>query len=229
MFLVMNPWLWTLSQEIPVLLFFAILPPPDLWPVIGGLGDRLRRAHALDGHPIGLDRLHITLAPVFHGSLGLNDIVRRAIAVGDAAIGPAFPARLDKTVSFGTSRRKPFVLSAGEGLADLAAFQAELCKRLVLAGFDVRGGFTPHMTLVWADRHVEEEYPIAPISWEVQDFALICSYQGLSRYEVIRRWRLTPAGPRSSGERAGGQIADMAAIARAVPAAAPHQIVPKRR
>ncbi len=95
---------------------------------------------------------------------------------------------------------------------------------MALAGFKVESSYTPHMTLLWANRQIEEEYPIAPIGWEVRDFALIASHQGLSRYDVVRRWRLT-----SSGECSGRQIADMAAIAPGIPAAGPDQRVPDRR
>ena len=190
--------------------------------MIGGLCERLRRAHKLGGASIGLERLHITLAPVFHENLGLEDSARRAIAVGSAIAGTAFPARLDLTASFAhRQERKPFVLSGEDGLAELIAFQSELRRRMALAGFKVRPDYQPHMTLMWADRLVEEEYPIAPISWQVRDFVLIASHQGLSRYDVIRRWPL-----QSLGERADGQKADMAAVTGAIPAAGLDEFVP---
>ncbi len=198
------------------------MPPRELWPLIGGLCDRLCYAHKLGGRPIGLERLHITLAPVFCAHLGLEEMVRRAIAVGSAMAGPAFPARLDLTASFAHRReRKPFVLSGQEGLAELIACQSELRRRMALAGFEVRADYQPHMTLIWADRQVEEEYPIAPISWQVRDFVLIASHQGLSRYDVIRRWPLQLL--RQSADRQKGQVG---AIAGAVPAAAVYQFVP---
>ncbi len=224
MFHIMNPLLWSFEPVMPERVFFAILPPSYLWPVIGKLSEGVRRAHALDGRPIGLERLHITLALVSDGWFDTAPAVRRAIAVGDAMAGPVFSARLELTTSFRNPRRKPFVLSANGGLADLIAFRAALRQRMLLAGFDVPADFTPHLTLVWADRCVEEEYPIAPISWEVRDFALIRSYHGLSRYEIIRRWPL-----QSLGQRADRQISDMGAIARSVPAAGLDQLVPQRR
>jgi 2'-5' RNA ligase len=212
----MSPWLWSFSSSAPILLFFAIMPPPELWPVIGGLCDRLRCAHKLGGSPIGLERLHITLAPLFHDQLSLEECARRAIAIGSAMAGTAFPARLDLTASFAhRQERKPFVLSGQDGLAELIAFQSELRRRLALAGFQVRADYQPHMTLMWADRQIEEEYPIAPIGWQVRDFVLIASHQGLSRYDIIRRWPL-----QSLGERADGQEGKVRAVADSVPAAA---------
>jgi 2'-5' RNA ligase len=222
----MNTRLWSFSSPAPILLFFAVTPPRELWPVIGGLCERLCHAHKLRGRPIGLERLHITLAPVFCEHLGLAEIARRAIAVGSAMAGPAFPARLDLTASFAHRReRKPFVLSGEDGLAELIAFQSELRRRMALAGFEVRADYQPHMTLIWADRQVEEEYPIAPISWQVRDFALIASHQGLSRYDVVRRWPLQSHGSLFR-QRDDRQETNVRAIAGGVPAAAFHQFMP---
>jgi 2'-5' RNA ligase len=219
---IVNPWLWSLSPSAPILLFFAVMPPRELWPVIGGLCERLCRAQKLGGRPIGLERLHITLAPVFHEHLGLEERARRAIAVGSAMARPSFAARLDLTASFAHRlERKPFVLSGQEGLAELIAFQSELRRRMALAGFKVRPDYQPHMTLMWADHQVEEEYPVAPISWQVRDFMLIASHQGLSRYDIIRRWSL-----QSLGEGGGGQKANMSAVTGGIPAAGLDQLVP---
>jgi 2'-5' RNA ligase len=190
--------------------------------VIGGLSERVRRAHKLGGAPIGLERLHITLAPVFHAYLGLEESVRRAVAIGSAMAGTAFPARLDLTASFAhRQERKPFVLSGQHGLAELIVFRSDLRRRMALAGFEVRADYQPHMTLMWADRQIEEEYPIAPISWQVRDFVLIASHQGLSRYDIVRRWPL-----QSLRQRADGQEGQVGAIADGIPAPAIHQFVP---
>ena len=218
----MNLWLKSFSSPAPILLFFAIMPPRELWPVIGGLCDRLRCAHKLGGAAIGLERLHVTLAPVFHDHLSLEECARRAIAIGSAMVRTTFSARLDLTASFAhRQERKPFVLSGQDGLAELIAFQSELRRRLALAGFQVRADYQPHMTMMWADRQIEEEYPIAPIGWQVRDFVLIASHQGLSRYDILRRWPL-----QSLGERTDGQKADMASVAGGVPAAGLDQFVP---
>ena len=56
------------------------------------------------------------------------------------------------------------------------------------AGFAVSSGFTPHMTLMWADRRVED-YPIAPITWQVRDFELVLSADG--DHIQLGRWPLT--------------------------------------
>ena len=57
------------------------------------------------------------------------------------------------------------------------------------AGFEVHS-FTPHVTLLWADRRVDE-YPIAPISWTVREFVLTASLQGYARHIDVASWPLT--------------------------------------
>ena len=60
---------------------------------------------------------------------------------------------------------------------------------MVRGGFAVPHSYTPHVTLLWADRSVEE-YPIAPIAWDVREFSLVLSVQGWSRHIDVARWSL---------------------------------------
>jgi 2'-5' RNA ligase len=48
------------------------------------------------------------------------------------------------------------------------------------------GYFTPHVTLLYDKRSVEEQ-PIEPISWNVREFALIHSMNG---HTHLARWPL---------------------------------------
>jgi 2'-5' RNA ligase len=60
---------------------------------------------------------------------------------------------------------------------------------MLRAGFGVEQSFTPHVTLLWADRRVAD-YPVAPIGWSVREFVLTASLQGLSRHIDVARWQL---------------------------------------
>ena len=60
---------------------------------------------------------------------------------------------------------------------------------MMRAGFTVERSFTPHLTLLWADRCVEA-YPIAPITWTVRDFVLVLSLPGQSRHIHVGHWQL---------------------------------------
>jgi 2'-5' RNA ligase len=185
----MNPLLWQLPARVPVRLFFAIRPLPDVAPAIENLGEKLARAHRLKGQRIARERLHSTLLPVV-GRPPLEDIMARAKRAGARVRSPRFAVSWEWSQSFDCGAgRHPLVLAGGEGLAKLTAFQKRLRAAMAEEGFAVPSGFTPHVTLLWADRAVEEN-PIAPIQWEVTEFVLTLSPQGLSHHIHVDRWPL---------------------------------------
>jgi 2'-5' RNA ligase len=132
-------------------------------------------------------RLHLTLAAAWAEHLSLQEAIWRAQNLAMQIRGAACSACFDVTGSFRSSGRYPFVLR-GEGMIELADFRAYLRKRMQRAGFAVASGFMPHMTLIWADRCVEDN-PIAPIAWRVSDFELVLSADGdhihLGRWPLI--------------------------------------------
>jgi 2'-5' RNA ligase len=198
-------------------LFFAAKPSPEMRLAIAALGERLARAHGLQGHVMDAGRLHLTLAAAWAERLSLQEAIWRAQMLAPEIRGAACSVCFDAVGSFRNPDRHP--LLRGEGMKELAALRARLRARMQRAGFAVASGFTPHMTLMWADRQVED-HPIAPISWPVEDFELILSTGG--RHIRLGRWPLLR-------QSADGQIADMAAIARSVPATDLDQVMPQRR
>lgn len=185
----MNPLLWSMPAGVPVKLFFAIRPDGEAGAAIEMLGRRLKAAHRLRGSAIARERLHNTLAAV-HDVGAITENIARARAVGDRLWHRCFSVRFDWTGSFrGAGRGHPFVLRGDEGLDALAEFRENLREEMLRAGFEASRSFTPHVTLLWADRCVEE-YPIAPISWTVRELALTASLQGFSRHIDVARWPL---------------------------------------
>lgn len=170
-------------------LFFAIRPPPGVAPYIEDLGEKLRRAHRLKGRLIGRDRLHATLAPVMLPGCPLQNAVRRATAAGDALRANRFDIRFEWTESFRNRDRHPFVLRGETVMKPFCGFRATLTASMAQQGLPVLAGFTPHITLLWADR-CADAYPIAPIDWQVSEFALILSLQGRSQHIPIAEWQL---------------------------------------
>jgi 2'-5' RNA ligase len=172
-------------------LFLATLPPPDMSAQIKGLGDVVIPARRLKGRPIARERLHATLAPFRENPFSLGEMVTRARAAAARVRARPFSVRFEWTQSFRNSKgRYPFVLSGGDGLAPLRAFQQHLAEQLYRSGIDVEFSAVPHVTLVWADSCVDEEAPIAPLEWTVRDFVLIASPQGQSRHIPLSRWAL---------------------------------------
>jgi RNA 2',3'-cyclic 3'-phosphodiesterase len=185
----MNSLLWPLPARVPVKLFFAIRPDPDAGAAIQTLGTRLKKAHRLRGRSIARERLHNTLAAV-HDTGTISENIARAKAVGDQLGRRSFSVRFDWTGSFkGGGHGHPFVLRGDEGLTSLQEFREGLRAQMLGAGFGVERSFTPHVTLLWADRCVED-YPIAPITWTAREFVLTASLQGYSRHIDIAHWPL---------------------------------------
>jgi 2'-5' RNA ligase len=185
----MSPLLWSLPAGVPVSLFFAIRPEDEAAAAIASLGNRLKTAHRLRGRAIARERLHNTLAAV-HDAGTISQNIARARAIGDRLRHRRFSVRYDWTGSFkGGAHGHPFVLRGGEGLEPLAEFRARLRDEMLRAGFAVVQGFTPHVTLLWADRPVED-YPIAPVAWMVREFVLTVSLHGCSCHIDVARWTL---------------------------------------
>jgi 2'-5' RNA ligase len=171
-------------------LFFAVVPPRDMRPVIERLGLHLQQAHHLRGQRIGRDRLHVTLAPVHDSHASFVDVLARAQSIGAALRHPPFPLGFEWSESFQLRRQShPLVLRGDAGVRRLMEFRQTLRAAIVRAGFAVPSSYTPHLTLLWADRCVQA-HPIAPLCWPVCDFALVASVAGQTRHTHVGRWPL---------------------------------------
>lgn len=179
-------------------LFFALLPESSALAQAAALAQQLRDEHGLTARPISAERLHVTLHHV-GDFLGVPAHTMAALQVAVATLSaPSFAVTFDRVASFsGKPGKLPLVLLGGEGVAEVTAFQAQLDKALALAGVSrsSRAHYTPHLTLLYGDRRVDER-PIEPISWPVQEFVLVHSLIGQGQYTVLGRWPLgkEPAG-----------------------------------
>jgi 2'-5' RNA ligase len=167
-------------------LFFAVLPSLEAQAIIAGLCGVLQRAHGLHGHVMSKDRLHVTLVRVADPLRTRGETIADAVAVAANIGHAAVPVSFDQTQSFRSDNRYPLVLSGGCP-APVRDFRHMLAERLRRAGFAVDPGFTPHVTMLWADRRVCD-YPIAPIEWIAHEFVLVESGHG--RHVHLARWAL---------------------------------------
>lgn len=185
----MNDQPWNPPAHADIKLFFALRPDEAAGRKIEILAPALKRAHRLKGRPIDRPRLHNTLAAV-HGPGTLSDNIRRARTIGDRLWRRSFLVSFDWTCSF--QHRDgcwPFVLRTSDP-EPLADFRTALGHEMARDGFNVDRSFTPHITMMWANRLVDTEYPVAPIAWTVRDFVLTASVQGYSRHIQVARWPL---------------------------------------
>src|SRR6202043_848028 len=100
-----------------------------------------------------------------------------------------FEVSFDRTSSFrGKLGNHPFVLLGDNGLSRLRSFRRTLGAAMMRKGFRrlVNTGFTPHVTLLYDIRNVEEQ-PIEPILWTVREFVLVHSMRG---HAHLARWPL---------------------------------------
>ena len=171
------------------ILFLAILLDSSLYQVATGRIQRTCREYGFTRQPISADRFHITLKVLGAYSEPLATEISEIAA---SVRFPAFDIRLDKALSYRNRNPHPFVLTSDAGLDPVRAFYQVLDERLTAGGFASAGkhSFNPHMTLIWDPKMVPVHNLMHPLKWTAQDFALVRSYQGQSRYDIVERWPL---------------------------------------
>jgi 2'-5' RNA ligase len=166
-------------------LFFAAVPDLDAAAEIYRVAGILKEAHRFTRRLVPRECLHVSLLFLGHGSEQLLRDAREAVA--GVKMTP-FEVSFDRTASFrGKPGNYPFVLVGGDALDRLISLGHALDAAVAEKGMArrVRRDFTPHVTLLYGDRAVEE-YPVAPIRWTVNEFVLIHSLQG---HRHVARWR----------------------------------------
>ncbi|APW38144.1 hypothetical protein RD110_13840 [Rhodoferax koreense] len=177
-------------------LLFAVYPS---WPTattrIAPLAQRLRAELSLRGQPIAPERFHATVHFMGDYAALPPDLVRNARAAGDAVRMAPFRVGFDRAASFDSKpSNRPLVLRGGSdgpgirGLKDFHDALGEAMQRTGLGRWAIPQ-FTPHVTLLYDDRAVEE-LPIEEISWPVSEFVLVHSLLGNSTHVPLARWRL---------------------------------------
>lgn len=74
--------------------------------------------------------------------------------------------------------------------ATLGAVRAELLRSDLQAP-----GHTPHITISYRAPEPLKAVSIAPIEWQLNEILLVVGHGHPYRYEVIDRWKLSPAPP----------------------------------
>jgi 2'-5' RNA ligase len=167
-------------------LFLAAVPDADIATRIYRLAGVLKRAHKFDGRLIEPERLHITL--LFLGGAPEHKVRMACEAVAEVRDQP-FEVLFDRYASFrGKPGNHPLVLIGDDGLDRLKSFRRMLGGAMARRGLKhfAKKDFTPHVTLLYAERSVEE-HPIEPICWTVNEFVLIQSIHG---HAHLARWPL---------------------------------------
>jgi 2'-5' RNA ligase len=173
-------------------LFFAVLPDTDTGARIARFAQHLRRQHGLKGRALAAGRFHVTLHHIGDFVGPREDIIDAAREAAASVAASPFIAGFDRVASFSGKphkpRKAPLVLLGGDGLLALVALQQALGAALAKAGLGrvVAAHYTPHLTLLYDDRHVAAQ-AIEPISWTVREFVLVLSLIGQSQYIALAR------------------------------------------
>jgi 2'-5' RNA ligase len=173
-------------------LFFAVVPAWDDAQQIQQVALRQRSQHGLTGAPLKSERFHVSLHSLGeYVGLPPTTVADAKQAAATIAAAP-FDVTFDRVMSFsGSPRKRPFVLRGSDGLAALMAFQRTLAVAMAKAGLGrfVKAQYTPHVTLLYDPRAVEE-HPVTPVGWTVREFVLVHSLINQTRHIPLGRWPL---------------------------------------
>ncbi|MDB6001159.1 MAG: 2,5 ligase [Rhizobacter sp.] len=172
-------------------LFLALFPDAGTASHIADLAQQLRHEHRLRGMPLATTRFHVTLHDLGE-HLGLpRDMVASAIKAAATVAMPPVELRFDVASSFGRSGKRPFVLRTTQASDSLLDFQQALGAALKHAGLGrwVKNQYTPHVTLLYEDREVEEG-PVERVAWTAHEFVLVHSLLGKTTHIPLGRWPL---------------------------------------
>lgn len=187
-------------------LFFAIRPDADSATRIDRLVQDLRKQHGLKGKSLGIERFHVTLYHVGDFAGVPSSVVDLACEAARAVSAvPPFRLGFERVASFSRRpRNMPFVLLGSDGLLAVTRFQQTLAAALASAGLGHGGGshYTPHLTLLYDDRHVAAQ-SIEPIAWTAHEFVLLRSLIGKGRHEVLEHFPLHGSAKMGAAKQPG--------------------------
>ncbi len=181
--------------------YFAILPPEDIRLAVIRLRQETVAQERIFGRVVAPARLHISIAPLTRCAPTdipdfPHEIEPRADEIAARVTMSAFKVGLDRIQTFITrdreeAHRRYYLVLDGSDVPGLLRLNDLFRQSLLRCGLGAAmpKAFNPHLTLFYANRPVAPR-DIAPIQWTVDDVALVQSFHGEGRYEVLKRWPL---------------------------------------
>jgi 2'-5' RNA ligase len=163
--------------------FFALLPDPVARARIHAWAERTLGPEGLQA----ADRLHVTLAITADFATPPPGLAETLLRAGERVRAAPFDLVLDRQSTGGRS----VALRPAHSHASLRELQARIARAMANEGIATRPGwkFNPHVTLAYRESRPETR-PVKNRGWRVNEFVLIHSLVGLTRHEVLGRWRL---------------------------------------
>jgi 2'-5' RNA ligase len=168
------------------LLFFGVLPPRPVAARILGDARNVQRRSRIHGRLRPAEVLHITLC----GIEGADETRPGAVVGAKHAAWSVCASPFDLTLDRYESWSPHHVMRPSEspGLMRLHRSLEGAVHELV-PGFSP-SAFAPHMTFLYGEPKAPPGFLNEPITWTVEDFVLVRSFQGETRYECLGRYRL---------------------------------------
>ncbi len=173
-------------------LFLALIPDESVRIRLAAVADALKsQCPELRARWVNPARYHATLHFLGDHSMLRPDIVAAAKTAADNIRMAPFEWMLDHAVGF-HGRQPPCVLRSSVIPEPLQQLWQDLRRALLLAG---QGGhlertFTPHVTLAYSHAVLLQSTAIEPVSWRVDEIALIHGVVGQPQQQVLARWPL---------------------------------------
>jgi RNA 2',3'-cyclic 3'-phosphodiesterase len=178
----------------PERLFFGLLVGSPTGAELDECRDQVVRDSDLKGARLKTERLHMTVHHVGDYERLPPRFVYAGRQAAQAVSMPSFEVTFRLVTSFesmprrdGRPPRWPVVLP-GEG-DRVFEFHKILGAAMERYGLKIAEHFVPHLTLFYASRPITPR-AIKPIRFLVDEFVLIHSELGLTRYNILDRWRL---------------------------------------
>lgn len=176
----------------PQSVFFALWPDLATRERLSALAQQLRTTLPSAGRWVSPVRYHATLhhyalAPEALATFELA--ARRAVARLPLRPFIWSPDRID---SFHGRGQHPCILRGATDPPALRELWERLREALILEGLGKQLGrqaFTPHITLAYLPRPLEEPRPVEPLQWRVERLALLHSVPGRPDYGCLAEWR----------------------------------------
>ena len=173
-------------------LFFALMPDAATRAQLVRTADALKASHhELRARWVNPARYHATLHFLGDHSMLRPDIVAAAKAAAGSIRTAPFEWQLDHAAGF-HGRQPPCVLRSSVIPEPLQQLWQDLRRALLLAaqGGHLERTFTPHVTLAYSHAMLLQSTAIEPVSWRVDEIALIHGVVGQPQQQVLARWSL---------------------------------------
>jgi 2'-5' RNA ligase len=173
-------------------LFFCVFPPAETSLFISEFAERFIREKRLSGRRIKTGRLHISLHLVGDYTRAPTRFLYKAQRIGNSVSIRPFEVICPSIMCFrpdGSGQWKLILHAQGDGLLELQAMLGPSAGR---DGRKAANRFPLHMTLLYGFTPIPFQ-KIEPIRFVVEEFALVHSESGFTRYNVLERWPLHAA------------------------------------